>query len=300
MKPCIMEIDNLHYAYGDGTVALMGINMVFRKGETVAIIGGNGAGKSTLFLNMNGILKPKVGTIRVKGQPVRYTKASLKDLKRQVGIVFQDPDHQLFSASVIQDVAFGPINLKLPEAEVKARVEKAMTRAGIDTLGERPTHRLSYGQKKRVALAGVLAMEPELIILDEPTAGLDPQGIGELMEQLVTLQRQTGLAVVIATHDIDLVPLHADYVYVMDKGRVTLEGKPEVIFNEASTLRQAHLRLPRIAHLMEILKEKDGLQFSGVVSTISAARKLILALVNPNEPSPVSVVSKRFGKEVMK
>jgi cobalt/nickel transport system ATP-binding protein len=271
-----MKIENLHYTYEDGTQALKGINMVFHKGDTIAILGGNGAGKSTLFLHMNGILRPQKGQITLLDHPITYTKEGLRALKKQVGIVFQDPDNQLFSASVLQDVSFGPMNLKLPLDDVKSKVEAAMASTGVTGLKDKPTHKLSYGQKKRVAIAGVLAMEPELLILDEPTAGLDPQGVSEIMQLLKGFQKERGLTVIIATHDIDMVPLYADYVYILEEGSIILEGAPQSVFSEAKVMRQVHLRLPRIAHFMEILKNKDGLQFDSIPSTISAARHILL------------------------
>lgn len=268
-----MEIDNVSFSYPEGTSALKGITLKLYKGKTTALLGGNGAGKSTLFLHMNGILKPSQGQIRLDGQPVSYTKEGLMGLRRKVGLVFQDPDNQLFSASVYQDVSFGPMNLKLPPEEVKRRTEAAMARTGVNTLRDRPTHQLSYGQKKRVAIAGVIAMEPEILILDEPTAGLDPEGISDIMGLLKELQEKTGLTIVISTHDIDIVPLYADYVVVMKSGQIVMEGEPDQVFEKASVLRSSHLRLPRIAHLMEILRTKDHFQFDKNASTISEARR---------------------------
>ena len=174
MERNIIETKNLHYEYADGTYALSGVNLGIRKGKITAVLGGNGAGKSTLFLNFNGILRPSLGEVIFKGEPVSYSRSGLREIRKSVGIVFQDPDNQLFSASVYQDISFGAINLKLPEDEVQRRVELALKRTGIEHLKSKPTHCLSHGQKKRVALAGVLVMEPEVLVLDEPTAGLDP------------------------------------------------------------------------------------------------------------------------------
>ena len=182
------------------------------------------SGKSTLFLSLNGTLKPTAGKVLFKGLQLDYSRKGLRDLRKSVGIVFQDPDSQLFSASVLQDISFGPINMKLPEEEVRKRVNAAMDRIGISHLKDKPTHCLSFGQKKRVAIAGVLAMEPEVLVLDEPTAGLDPMGVSEIMKLLRKIQKDLGLSVVISTHDIDIVPLYCDYAYVMDQGRIVLEG----------------------------------------------------------------------------
>ena len=275
MSDNIMEILNLHYKYEDETQALKGISLSIKKGLTTAILGGNGAGKSTLFLNMNAILRPDSGQLLYKGKPIDYSRKGLLELRTKVGLVFQDPDSQLFSASVYQDVSFGAVNLKLPEAEIRKRVESALERTGIAHLKDKPTHSLSFGQKKRAAIAGILVMEPEVLVLDEPTAGLDPRGVGDIMKLLRETQQQLGLAVVIATHDIDIVPLYCDYVYVLEEGSIALEGTPKQVFQEADVLRRVGLRLPRISHLMEILKKEDGFEFDGTATTISEARRAI-------------------------
>ena len=161
----ILEVKDLHYTYIDGTHALKGVTLDIKQGMTTAVLGGNGAGKSTLFLSLNGTLKPTAGKVLFKGLQLDYSRKGLRDLRKSVGIVFQDPDSQLFSASVLQDISFGPINMKLPEEEVRKRVNAAMDRIGISHLKDKPTHCLSFGQKKRVAIAGVLAMEPEVLVL---------------------------------------------------------------------------------------------------------------------------------------
>lgn len=275
MSDNIIEAKELCYSYPDGTNALKNVNIKIRKGITTAILGGNGAGKSTLFLNCNGILKPESGEVLHNDKPVDYSRTGMKNLRKSVGIVFQDPDNQLFSASVYQDISFGAVNLGLPEEEVRRRVEDAMDRTGITELRDKPTHNLSYGQKKRAAIAGVLVMEPELLILDEPTAGLDPIGVGEVMKLLREMQESMSISLVISTHDIDIVPLYCDYAYVLDKGEVVLEGTPTEIFSEPEKLRSINLRLPRIAHLMEILKKRDDFVFDEDAMTISEARKVL-------------------------
>lgn len=271
----ILEVKDLHYTYTDGTHALKGVTLDIKQGMTTAVLGGNGAGKSTLFLSLNGTLKPTAGKVLFKGLQLDYSRKGLRDLRKSVGIVFQDPDSQLFSASVLQDISFGPINMKLPEEEVRKRVNAAMDRIGISHLKDKPTHCLSFGQKKRVAIAGVLAMEPEVLVLDEPTAGLDPMGVSEIMKLLRKIQKDLGLSVVISTHDIDIVPLYCDYAYVMDQGRIVLEGTPKEVFAHRDEIRSVNLRLPRIGHLMEILKEKDDFEFTENANTISEARKAL-------------------------
>lgn len=275
MNDNILETQDLQYTYADGTFALKGVSLGIKRGQVTAILGGNGAGKSTMFLNFNGILKPSSGRILFNGKQLDYSHKGLKELRRSVGIVFQDPDNQLFSASVYQDVSFGAVNMKLSEEEVRRRVDIAMKRTGITHLKDKPTHCLSFGQKKRVAIAGVLVMEPEVLILDEPTAGLDPMGVSEIMKLLKETQKELGISVVISTHDIDIVPLYCDYAYVMDEGKIILGGTPKEVFSEKDAIRSVHLRLPRIGHLMEILKDKDDFEFNETAVTISEARKVL-------------------------
>lgn len=280
MERNIIETKNLHYEYDDGTYALSGVNLGIRKGKITAVLGGNGAGKSTLFLNLNGILRPSLGDVIFKGKPVSYSRSGLREIRKSVGIVFQDPDNQLFSASVYQDISFGAMNLKLPEDEVQRRVELALKRTGIEHLKSKPTHCLSHGQKKRVALAGILVMEPEVLVLDEPTAGLDPVGVSEIMKLLKELQKELEPTIVISTHDIDIIPLFCDYTYVMADGKIVLEGTPEEVFNKACEMRGYNLRLPRIGHLMEILIKKDGFELEEMAYTISKARNVLKKFIH--------------------
>ena len=192
MSEPIIQIEHLNKTFGAGPTAvhaLEDINLAVQPGEIFGIIGLSGAGKSTLFLNLNGVLQPSDGEILLDGVPVKRDRKGLTELRRRVGIVFQDPDDQLFSADVYRDISFGAVNLGLPEAEVRRRVEAAMERTGVSHLRDKPTHALSFGQKKRVAIAGVLAMHPEVLILDEPTAGLDPRGRDEILGEIEKLHR---------------------------------------------------------------------------------------------------------------
>nr|WP_275967503.1 ATP-binding cassette domain-containing protein [Pseudoflavonifractor phocaeensis] len=275
----MIETKELCYTYEDGTMALDHITLGAERGTITGILGANGAGKSTLFLNLNGVLTPGSGQVLLDGEPVRYDKKGLLELRRQVGIVFQDPDDQLFSADVYRDISFGAVNLGLPREEVARRVEEAMARTGVSALRDKPTHALSYGQKKRVAIAGVLVMEPEVLILDEPTAGLDPQGVSDIMGLLAGLRDSLGMTILIATHDMDIVPLYCDYAYLLGEGKVLLAGTPEELISDPAALRANHLRLPRIAHLMEVLRDVDGLDADGSAATIGAARREILRLL---------------------
>ena len=274
-----MEADGLYYTYEFGTVALDHISLGAERGKITGILGANGAGKSTLFLNLNGVLTPQGGTVTVNGKRAVYDRRGIREIRRQVGIVFQDPDDQLFSADVYRDISFGAVNLGLPEAEVRRRVEAAMERTGVSALRDKPTHALSFGQKKRAAIAGVLVMEPSVMILDEPTAGLDPQGVSDILHLLTQLRDSLGMTILIATHDMDIVPLYCDYAYLLSGGKVILEGAPEALFAQPEVLRSHHLRLPRIAHLMEILREQDGLDTAPTAATIGAARREINRLL---------------------
>lgn len=271
----IMETKKLSFTYEDGTEALKNIDFSLEKGETTAILGSNGAGKSSLFLNLNGIYTPSGGEVLYQGERLRYDRKSLKALRSKLAFVFQDPDDQIFSANVYQDISFGVMNMKLPLTEVKRRVDAAMERTDISHLKEKPTHALSFGQKKRVAIAGALVMEPEILILDEPTAGLDPGGVSDLMRLLQDIQKEQGLTLAIATHDIDMIPLYCDKIYLLDQGEMVLSGSPAEVFSHADIIRAKKLRLPRIAHLMEILAKEDGFPLDELPLTIAAARKAI-------------------------
>ena len=272
----ILEAEHLTYGYDEKRHANEDLSIAFEEGKTTAILGANGAGKSTLFLHLNGILQPEHGEVRFRGQPISYKKAGLRQLRSKVGIVFQNPDDQLFSASVYQDISFGAVNMGLPSEEVHRRVNVVMEQIGITYLKDRPTHSLSFGQKKRVAFAGIMVMQPEVIILDEPTAGLDPVGVSELMHLLQDVCRQQNTTIILSTHDIDVVPIYADVIDVMDQGHVIAHGTPEEIFAQPELLRSHHLRLPRISHLLEILQKEDGWDVDASVSTISGARKELL------------------------
>jgi cobalt/nickel transport system ATP-binding protein len=286
MTDNILETKKLTFTYPDKTQALDDVDIKIKKGQTTAILGRNGAGKSTLFLCFNGILKPIEGTILYNGEPLDYSRNGLKVLRRKVGIVFQDPDNQLFSASVYQDISFGLMNMKLGEKDIRKKVDTVMERTGISHLRNKPTHSLSFGQKKRVAIAGVLVMEPEVLILDEPTAGLDPSGVSEIMKLLKSTQSDLGITYVLSTHDIDIVPLYCDYTYVLSEGKVRLEGTPDQAFSNKDVIRKVGLRLPRIGHLIEILREKDGFRFNRdneAAVTIAKARKMLNEWKNRNE-----------------
>ena len=278
-----IEARDLTYAYEDGTLALDHVSFGAPEGKVTGILGANGAGKSTLFLNLNGVLTPQGGQVFLGGKAVSYARKDLPEIRRQVGVVFQDPDDQLFSADVYRDISFGAVNLGLPEEEVRRRVETAMEQTGVTALKDKPTHALSYGQKKRVAIAGVLVMKPSVMILDEPTAGLFPQGVSDIMHLLTYLRDTLGITIILATHDMDIIPLYCDRVYLLSGGKMADAGTPEDLFTHPEILRENHLRLPRIAHLMEILRERDGVEINRSAATIGAARHEILRLLREEQ-----------------
>jgi cobalt/nickel transport system ATP-binding protein len=272
----IIETDKIVYEYPDGTKALENVNFHAEKGKIVALLGPNGAGKSTLFLHFNGILEPTSGTVKIDGENVSYKKKDLMKVRQKVGIVFQNPDDQLFAPTVMEDVAFGPMNMGLSKEEVDLRVKESLEKVGMAGFEKKPPHHLSGGQKKRVAIAGILAMNPKIMVLDEPTSGLDPKGASHILKLLYQLNKE-GMTIVISTHDVDLVPLYADSVYIISKGKIIKEGSPQEVFGDVETVRKADLRLPRIAHLMEILQKEDKVSFGKPYPlTIGEARRRIL------------------------
>lgn len=272
----IIEINNLNFIYPDGTSALKNINLNIVKGEKVAFIGSNGAGKSTLFLNLNGILRSTSGEIKVDGIKLNNDKQILRQIRQKVGLVFQNPDDQLFSTTVVEDVAFGPINLGLSKEEVENRVDVALEKVGMMEFKYKLPHHLSGGQKRRVAIAGILAMDPNIMVLDEPTSGLDPYGVFQILKILQELN-QEGMTILLTSHDVDIIPLFADKIYVMHHGEVAGEGTPERIFASPNLVRKAHLRQPQVADLLYSLKSR-GVDVE-IKLTVKEARDELLRIL---------------------
>lgn len=261
MSVFVLETKGLRFSYVDGTQALDNINLSIPAGKKVAFLGPNGAGKTTLFLHFNGLIRPDRGKVYFAGQEVCYHRTALLELRKKVGIVFQDPDTQLFSSSVREEISFGPLNLGLSREDVLGRVNWAMEETGIIDLRDRPTHFLSYGQKKRVAIADILAMQPQVLICDEPTAWLDSRHAAQVMELFCTINNR-GVTVIISTHDVDLAYSWADYIFVMKTGMVIGEGMPEQIFEDSRLLEAAELERPWLLDLYEELKGR-GLVSAG-------------------------------------
>ncbi|CAN5342646.1 ABC transporter ATP-binding protein [soil metagenome] len=238
MSTPTISVEGLSYTYPDGTEALTDIDLHIHAGERIALLGPNGAGKTTLILHMNGILMPQQGSVAVTG--LRLDHRSVMEIRRRVGIVFQDPDDQLFMPTVWQDVAFGPQNLGLDHDAVAARVERALETVGMTGVANRPPNHLSFGQKRRVAIAGVLAMEPEILVLDEPTSNLDPASRRELTELLTSL----AITQLIVTHDMPYAAEVCERAMVIDEGRIVADGTTFDILGDQELMRSHRLELP--------------------------------------------------------
>jgi cobalt/nickel transport system ATP-binding protein len=246
-------------------------------GEFVAMLASNGSGKTTLIKILIGLLTPQSGSVRIGGRLL--TDYSDADLYQRVGLVFQNPNDQLVSATVLEDVAFGPRNLGLTAPEVRCRIDEALHCVGADHLRERAIHHLSFGEQKRVAIAGTLAMKPSILILDEPTAGLDPAGEHEMMRLLGDLNHQQGITVILATHSVDLLPLFAHRIYLLNRGRVLKQGPAQEVFCDQELLRRSSLRLPYVSRLLDELNRIDGIPMNGLPLTIGEARLQLLELI---------------------
>ena len=266
-----LKVDDLIHKYPDGTQALSGANIDVKEGEFLAILGANGSGKTTLLKHFNGLLKPASGSVTLDNKALSAFKSG--EVFRKVGMVFQDPSDQLIAPTVEEDVAFGPTNLGLNYDETMSRVNTALKLVKMKEFAKKAIHALSYGQSKRICIAGILAMEPEVLILDEPTSGLDPDGVKTVMKILNDLNKKQGITIILATNSVDLVPVHMDRVAIMDKGVVLQEGTPEGIFTDSEKLNSLKLELPQIAQLMEVLRDKEKLPINPLPLTIGQARQ---------------------------
>ncbi|WP_292375186.1 energy-coupling factor ABC transporter ATP-binding protein [Methanosarcina sp. UBA411] len=272
----ILEARGLKYAYPDGTVAVQDLNLEIKKGKKISFVGQNGSGKSTLFLLLNGTLKPAEGEVLFHGVPFKYDSKSLRDIRKSIGIVFQNSDDQIFAPTVYQDVAFGPANLGYSKEKVDACVQQALEYVGLSRLKDKPPHHLSGGQKKRVAIAGIMAMEPEVIILDEPLSNLDPVGADEIIE-LLNEFNHFGSTIIISTHDVDLAYRWSDYVFLLSNSKIIGQGTPSDVFKEPELLKKAGLRQPTTLEIYHEI-ERRGLAYG------RNSPKTIPELVNTLKP----------------
>ena len=258
----IIKAENLCYTYEDGTEALKGIDLTIEAGKKVALLGANGSGKSTFFLCLNGVNQPQKGTLYLHDKPYDYSKNGLLHLRSKVGIVFQDPDSQLFSASVYQEISFGAMNLGLEEEEVKRRVEQSIEDLEITPFRHKPTHFLSGGQKKQVSVADILVMDPEVIVFDEPAAALDPKHT-KILNHLIDKLSERGITIIISTHDVDFAFGWADEAVLFHNGKVLRQGAPEEVFAAEEDLEKTNLTKPAALRLFDNLV-KNGVLPEGL------------------------------------
>ena len=279
-----IKIENLTHVYMPKSpfekIALDNVSLNIDDGEFIALIGHTGSGKSTLIQHLNGLLEPSSGRILVDDIDITNKETKLTDIRKKIGLVFQYPEYQLFEETIEKDIAFGPNNLGLSEEEVSDRVKKSMEMVGLDyeSYKDVSPFDLSGGQKRRVAIAGVIAMEPKVLILDEPTAGLDPKGRDDILDQIKTLHEKYKMTIVLVSHSMEDVGKLAERIVVMNKGKIALMGKPAEIFKEVETLENIGLAVPQVTYLMRALREK-GFNVSDEVFTVEQGSKELLKVL---------------------
>ncbi|PKM56119.1 MAG: energy-coupling factor transporter ATPase [Firmicutes bacterium HGW-Firmicutes-3] len=278
-----ITIENLNYTYSADTAfkmqALKQISLTIKPGEFIGLIGHTGSGKSTLIQQINGILKPDSGKVIIGDISIFDKGVDLRSIRQKVGLVFQYPEHQLFEMTVFKDVAFGPTNMKLQDDEINKRVKHALSIVGIEeSLYESSPFDLSGGQKRRVAIAGVLAMMPEILILDEPTAGLDPQGRYEILDEIQNLHKSLGITVILVSHSMEDIARYVDRVVVMDKGEIKMDGLVKDIFKETEALEAMGLAVPQVSYLIQALN-KHGFNLSEDIVTLEEAKEALITLL---------------------
>lgn len=280
-----IKIENLTHVYMPKSPfekkALDNVNLLIEDGEFLALIGHTGSGKSTLIQHLNGLLEPTSGRILVDDIDITNKEAKLTEIRKKIGLVFQYPEYQLFEETIEKDIAFGPNNLGLSSEEVSRRVKKSMEMVGLDyeTYKNVSPFDLSGGQKRRVAIAGVIAMEPKVLILDEPTAGLDPQGRDDILEQIKLLHEKYKMTIVLVSHSMEDVGKLAQRIVVMNKGKVELLGKPSEVFKEVETLEKIGLAVPQVTYLMRVLRER-GFNVSDEIFTVEKGTEAILKVLS--------------------
>lgn len=277
----LIEIKNLTHIYSEGLPfekkAIDDINLKIEENEFIGLIGHTGSGKSTFIQHLNGLLKPSSGEIIVDGMKVDKSSSNLTELRKKIGLVFQYPEYQLFEETIERDIAFGPGNLDLSEEEVLRRVKSSMDSVGLDyeTYKDKSPFELSGGLKRRVAIAGVLAMEPKVLILDEPTAGLDPRGRDEILSEIKSIHEKRKITVILVSHSMEDVAKIAERIIVMDKGKVFLDSNPREIFRNEDKLLSVGLGIPQITSLMRTLKKK-GLDINEDSITVEEAKESLI------------------------
>jgi len=282
-----IKIENLTYVYMPKTPfekkAIDNVSIEIKQGEFVALIGHTGSGKSTLIQHINGLLKPTSGRILIDDIEITKKKAKLTNIRKEVGLVFQYPEYQLFEETIEKDISFGPLNLGLDKDEISRRVQRAMKIVGLDyeAYKDKSPFEISGGQKRRVAIAGVIAMEPKVLILDEPTAGLDPKGRDDILNQIVALYKENDMTIILVSHSMEDVAKVANRILVMDKGKCILDGSPEKIFREIDILESVGLAVPQVTYLIRELRSK-GFDLSQDIFTIEKAKQELLRILKRN------------------
>lgn len=271
-KKILLETEQISFSYEEGKTVLHEITFQIHQGERIAVVGSNGAGKSTLFLNLNGVLHPDSGTIRYKGKELR--KKDWKTMREKVGIIFQNADEQIIASTVFSEVAFGPVNMKLEKEEILLRVQDALSYMNLTGYEDRPPHYLSGGEKKRVSIADILAMKPEIMIFDEPTAALDPVN-AEVLEQVLDHLAKEGRTLIVSTHDVDFAYRFADRILVFAEGRLIADGIPAQVFRDEKIRMQANLRMPVLMEVSELLKEKGILDPKKNPKTVDKLKEIL-------------------------
>lgn len=282
MKQDILTADKVTFTYLDGTTALHELSVKIPRGKKAAFVGNNGAGKTTLLLHFNGINRPDSGEVRYCDCKLDYSSKGIKELRCRIGFVFQDTDSQLFAGSVYQDISFGLLNLGLPPEEIKVKLERVMGETGLLPFRDKPPHALSHGQKKVVAIAGVLVMEPEVLILDEPTAGLDQVSASRVTAMLNNLN-EMGTTIIMSSHNMDEVYAWADIVFVLKDGKIIAEGRPADVFRSQQVLQAADLRKPLVLELYDTLVSRGCLPAQ---TETPATREALLALIGAHDGRP--------------
>lgn len=279
-----ITIENLNHIYNEGTpfqsIALDNVNLTIEDGDFVGLIGHTGSGKSTLIQTLNGLIKPTSGKILINGTDITQKNISLVDIRKKVGLVFQYPEYQLFEETIYKDIAFGPEKLGLTDIEIEERVIEAMIAVGLDPekSKDKSPFELSGGQKRRVAIAGVIAMRPDVLILDEPTAGLDPHGRDEILQQIKIIHEKNNTTVIIVSHSMEDMSKLAKKLVVMNRGKIEFVGSPKEVFRNEQKLNQIGLGVPKVVTLMNELRAK-GYEIEPDIITMDEAKKQIIKLV---------------------
>lgn len=292
----MMEFKDVSFIYDptakDGVKALDGISLTIEDHEFLGLLGHTGSGKSTLVQHMNALNLPSSGQVTINGLDTRGTKSQVRMIRQEVGLVFQYPEDQLFEPTIYKDIAFGPRNLKLEEGEIDRRVRRAMEAVGLDfnTMKDRSPFELSGGQKRRVAIAGVLALEPRYLVLDEPTAGLDPQGRKEILDEIYRIyEANPSMSIILVTHSMEDVAAYANRLVVLDRGKIVMDGSPEEVFSREEDLEAIGLALPQVTKLMRTLRSK-GMDVDPTALTVDQAFQSLKSYLEARRPEVPSAM----------